>query len=84
MSRYHDSGQAFPVQDAYGPNGEGSQGYAGMSLRDWFAGQANEDDIRAKMTFGDSYTLLIDRVAARYRFADAMLAERAKAEGKAP
>ena len=69
--KIEDGGSAFPYQH--------NHRYAvGMSLRDWFAGQANEEDIRANMNFGDSCTLLIDRVAARYRFSDAMLVERSR------
>jgi hypothetical protein len=72
-----EGGAAFPFVCADISNTQCHE--PGMSLRDWFAGQANEEDIRAKMNFGDSFTLLVDRVAARYRFADAMLAERTKA-----
>jgi hypothetical protein len=36
----NDGGPAFPVPDIYHPNGQIEYGAAGMSLRDWFAGQA--------------------------------------------
>ena len=47
----------------------------GMTLRDWFAGQANENDIVNHMHFYG-----INREKARYSFADAMLSEREKAQ----
>jgi hypothetical protein len=50
----------------------------GMWLRDWFAGQA------LAMRFGPrgSTASLADMAAYAYQMADAMLAERAKQEGK--
>ena len=50
----------------------------GMTLRDYFAALASEDDIRANAMFGELYAHPEDRCKARYRHADAMLAERAK------
>ncbi len=36
----YDGGPAFPIPDAHFPNGEIQFGCNGMTLRDWFAGQA--------------------------------------------
>ncbi len=36
----NDGGPAFPVADTHYPNGQIQYGCNGMSLRDWFAGQA--------------------------------------------
>lgn len=35
-----DGGPAFPVPDTHHPDGQIQYGANGMSLRDWFAGQA--------------------------------------------
>lgn len=35
-----DGGPAFPIPDSHYPNGQVQYGSNGMSLRDWFAGQA--------------------------------------------
>jgi hypothetical protein len=60
----NDGGQAFPR----------SSGLPGMSLRDWFAGQALTGF--AANTVDDKYTAQLAKSA--YAIADAMLAERAK------
>jgi hypothetical protein len=75
-----DGGLAFPCTPPDGnpnayvmfPSGPG------MSLRDWFAGQATEGDIDQH---GDYYTapgilVKVTREEAKYRYADAMLAAR--------
>ena len=36
----NDGGPALPTADAYHPSGQIAYGRKGMSLRDWFAGQA--------------------------------------------
>jgi hypothetical protein len=46
MAEINDGGPAFSVPDTYHPNGQVQYGTTGMSLRDWFAGQASENDIR--------------------------------------
>jgi|WetSurSiteA1Bulk_404760.scaffolds.fasta_scaffold125267_2 hypothetical protein len=76
-----DGGAAFPRP--IGNNGrpdymdsEISYAQAGMSLRDWFAGQAIVSMCRDD---ADWDSALVARCA--YVLADAMLAERAKAEG---
>lgn len=79
MSTVDDGGPAFPTGDGVGSDEEKTVTFTGehrgMSLRDWFAGQAlvgrqcpipNDADERAR--FAGIY----------YAMADAMLAERAK------
>lgn len=71
-----DGGPAFPM--SFGP--DGAPGYAdGMSLRDWFAGQALVGMLAYPGAFdpygpGDELHPMFARSA--YHFADAMLAER--------
>lgn len=75
------SGSAFPV----------SGGYRGMSLRDWFAGQALAGNVAALSS--DSYFMTLVKMAtdngmtmsqalatSSYAYADAMIAEREKEE----
>ena len=76
MSVKDDGGPAFPVSLDCGSAGK--QQFEGMTLRDYFAAKASEDDIRANAMFGELYAHPEDRCKARYRHADAMLAERAK------
>ena len=45
MTDRHDGGPAYPLQ-SIGP--DFAPGYAGMSLRDWFAGQAHVSDYEFK------------------------------------
>lgn len=64
---------AFPVPENH------RYGMEGMSLRDWFAGQAlagfcSQDDGNGDILMGAA-----DAARAAYNFADAMLAQRAKA-----
>jgi len=71
-----DGGQAFP--DHY-TNGNGYlQQHPGMTLRDWFAGQA-----LAGIMAGDPDAITIQNcfnASLCYQLADAMLAERARVE----
>lgn len=67
MSNTHDGGPAFPW-----PPGILTNGYAGMSLRDWFAAHANESDVEYWMTRAGT----LSREDARYLYADAMLRAR--------
>lgn len=48
----------------------------GMTMRDFFAAHATEEDIRCSMVLGESWKDREDRAAARYRHADSMLAAR--------
>ena len=80
MSQYDNGGPAFPVQRAVasGQGGtvdlEGRQTADGMSLRDWFAGQA-----LCGLAAGITHSLSNDLMSKMsYELADAMLAERAK------
>lgn len=75
-----NGGAAFPV--AAGP---GQQFTQGMSLRDWFAAKASEEDIQYQIRamaprngFGEVMGNKVSRSAARYAHADDMLAERNK------
>jgi hypothetical protein len=70
-----DGGPAFPVQGYDNPNHGWQYGDNGMSLRDWFAGQATVEDIKYYMsTSRDGFART--PVEARWQFADAMLAAR--------
>lgn len=79
MRNIKDGGPAFPVQDA------ATWQAHGMTLRDYFAAHATEQDIQAYgefirkevFRFGHPVELSDDwRVTARYMHADAMLEER--------
>lgn len=69
-----DGGPAFPFK-CQGPT-TAPEFYYGMSLRDWFAGQAlSNPDL--SLTMDSSTATEAQRTAMRcYRYADAMLAER--------
>jgi hypothetical protein len=79
-----DGGAAFPVPDVFRPDGHHAMaGWYGMSLRDWFAGQAlvamgmwipDGDHRRGEM--------VASRAAFAYLQADAMLAERKRRDDK--
>lgn len=73
MSAHDNGGPAFPRDDW-------NNGYEGMHLRDWFAGQA----LAGWLASFPSDTAVKAEGVARfsYQIADAMLAERAKAEGQ--
>ena len=84
----NDGGQAFPLQEQMQPACDGwnawlSSGQKGMSLRDYFAGQALSESIRhelelriEKISPGEFRYAEVARAA--YVVADAMLAERMK------
>lgn len=84
MPKINDGGPAFPV-----PNEGQGWGAPGMSLRDWFAGQALNGEIAAQgeealsIPTGMTVSEALARDAKRraewcYRQADAMLAARAE------
>lgn len=84
MSRA-DGGQAFPVPLAADSLGGVLQGYDGMTLRDYFAAHASDEDIACAMYdlsesggLNGCTSAFARRIVARYAVADSMLAERAK------
>lgn len=75
MEGINDGGPAFPGQPW--PNKTGVYEKApGMSLRDWFAGQALGGSLGGSHSFPPA--LVVAQFA--YEYADAMLAERSKAK----
>ena len=86
----NDGGSAFPFGQISELTGQPINGFfePGMSLRDWFAGMAREEDIEYYLpdTMGELEKLetilgrTVDRVWARYAYADAMIAERKKGD----
>lgn len=90
MAQRDDGGPAFPVQgQQIGTDTEGApilagQLHHGMTLRDWFAGQALAGMLANPNTTGPASpaSALPSAVATfSYAIADAMLAERAKGRG---
>lgn len=73
----NDGGPAFPVPDSHYPNGQTQYGASGMSLRDWFAGQAMTGFISASTGRDVLAKLSADMC---YQMADAMLAARERKE----
>lgn len=74
MNKINDGGQAFPRLDAITNTGA-ARSTPGMTLRDWFAGQALTGMLSSET---DDSTYYVELAADRaYRFADAMLAARA-------
>jgi hypothetical protein len=75
MSEKPDGGPAFPIPSGY--EHKANDGYCGMSLRDYFAGQALANS--TLMDF-DQWEVGNERDAARvaYIIADALIAEREK------
>jgi hypothetical protein len=85
MKPINDGGPAFPVPDTYYPNGQVQYGPTGMSLRDWFAGHASEDDIggylREKISPKTGRKISgLSREEAKYAYADAMMQARSVAD----
>ena len=78
MSASKNGGPAFPWREEDGQGGYDQ--HVGMSLRDWFAGQALAGALMNYTTF--KFGASADEVAhAAYDYADAMLAARTKTEG---
>lgn len=75
-----DGGPAFPSEQGHIPDGTWNQTYAqGMSLRDWFAGQALNGYLAGVDKDADIEGFDKARVAACcYSYADAMLEARTK------
>jgi hypothetical protein len=80
----NDGGPAFPVENTYHQNGQVEYGAWGMSLRDWFAGQAlagmviPDDGKFSLENWRDSLPKrhARNRAEIAYRHADAMIAAR--------
>jgi hypothetical protein len=72
----HDGGPAFPIPDSHHANGQVQYGAHGMSLRDYFAGQA----LAGLITEARNSPATRDDIAAEaYMQADSLLAVRAEA-----
>ena len=72
----NDGGSAFPLLDGYHLDGRHRSGEAGMTLRDYFAGQALAG-ILASANFGN----VKDWIGGKaYEAADSMLAARERKE----
>ena len=77
----NDGGPAFPSQQEQTPEGYWNQTWSsGMSLRDWFAGMALPNLV-AKELEGITPTY-IEIAQQAYLYADAMIKERDKTDGK--
>lgn len=70
MSTINDGGPAFPSTIQYFPDDKNANEEQGMTLRDWFAGQALAGLLAHT---GESER---NRAVAAYRYADAMLRAR--------
>lgn len=71
MNKINDGGPAFPASNEANVNGQ-----TGMTLRDWFAGQALAGEMACEVVGNGQMTQVAERC---YMIADAMLAEREKA-----
>ncbi len=78
----NDGGPAFPVADTVYPSGQTQWGSNGMTLRDWFAGQALAG-LSANPREDYSGTTRDDKAVESYRQADAMIAARDRKGGAA-
>ena len=72
---------AFPQPDTYHAGGQVEYGNPGMSLRDWFAGQALIAIVGHPNCASEATDAFLAKCA--YDYADAMLAARSK-EGREP
>lgn len=92
----NDGGPAFPIPQQQFTDGYtivGAEGAPGMTLRDWFAGQVAtsiaqtiitaDQTVLSVVADAEGYDGSVDGYVAfrSYRIADAMLAEREKANG---
>lgn len=77
MAARDDGGQAFPQPVTVGPNDDLYPAYPGMTLRDWFAGQALTGLVAFDRPHAEgNKPEHFGRWA--YAIADAMIAERSK------
>lgn len=80
-----DGGPAFPVLSRIDEDGN-ADSTSGMSLRDWFAGQATEADIDEfkyqQPSESNNFTHERTRAQAKYAYADAMIEARAGKAGR--
>jgi hypothetical protein len=68
MATMKDGGPAFPGRELHGDS------YPGMSLRDWFAGQALAGSISGAQNLADAPdAFLVEYARLLYRVADSML-----------
>ncbi|WP_173931365.1 hypothetical protein [Chelativorans sp. Marseille-P2723] len=87
MTKINDGGPAFPALDFNRqPDPNASALFPGMSLRDWFAGQALAGIIcKSPFVRVESFHEAFQASAmGAYEYADAMLAERSKSQGQEP
>jgi hypothetical protein len=79
MTQINDGGPAFPVPDSHHANGQVLYGSNGMSLRDWFASHASDDDIERHQRLierSNGYTYQPSIEECKYAYADTMIAAR--------
>lgn len=82
MSTIDDGGPAYPSEQGHTPDGTWNQTYcAGMSLRDWFAGQIAAAFMSRPDVIGtakDRSAILAAAAQLGFEGADAMIAARSK------
>ena len=72
-----DGGPAFPTEQHECSDNTWNQTYEpGMTLRDWFAGHATEDDVHHWMDILFLNNKSVTREEAKYIYADAMIEAR--------
>jgi hypothetical protein len=76
MTTINDGGPAFPSTIQYFPDDKNANEEQGMTLRDWFAGQALAGMISAVDPKSEGSQAIKPIAEAAYDFADAMLAAR--------
>ena len=81
MTQPNDGGPAFPatVQDDRDCHSRYAAGYGGMSLRDWFASHASEQDIRRHQSIierSNGYTYAPSIEECKYAYASEMIRAR--------
>ena len=72
----NDGGPAFPLNNFTYPNGQTEIGFNGMTLRDWFAGQALNGYVAYSHPDSICGTFVEETAALAYQYADAMLKAR--------